>query len=141
MRDLNAYSALSFTKYAGSYSGSGSTIVRIFNVDDVTWSAFSNPPTLDWNVRYGDEGYINDSYYGVTGLVSGQYINFSTYNFGNSSSFGYQIYRGGLISKEKILGAASRYQTWGTNNLIYNSVGVTSPQNNWVPEGNWAYQY
>lgn len=85
VRELNAYNALLIAKNLNQTN----IMTRVSNVDDVTWASVN----ANWGSRFGDDGYGNDSMYQLFSMVSGDTLNFKTYNFSGGYTYGYQSFR------------------------------------------------
>lgn len=121
MRDLNIYNAISLVYNASMFN----TVTRIFNVDDSTQATVNS----NWVTPYTTEVTGNDSFWGSNDYSSLNQLSFRTNNISGKGSFGYQVYRYGLLTKELLLGVSTVYPTWRSDyltNPLYTTVGVTT---------------
>lgn len=106
MRELNLLNTIIICKHS-NYSA----IVRIHNIDDLTWLGFNGGWTPHFEHQFGE-----DAIYGVN-ITSREKINFATQNLGGSYAYGYQIYKAGKPVYDSVGGAA--YITGIFNNATY----------------------
>lgn len=68
-------------------------------------------------------------------------LSFRTNNTSAKGSFGYQIYRNGLLAKEKLMGVSKVYPTWRSDYLtatpVYDTQGKTDT--GYFSSGNFNY--
>lgn len=110
IRDLNVLNALALAKNSSNYQ----ILTRTHNIDDYTWMAFN----YDWSTYY-QKAFGEDTIYGVSGLSSGDVVNFSTYNVSGSYALGYQVYRNSYVAADLMGGVA--YITGVMNNASFPS--------------------
>lgn len=121
MRDLNTYNAISLVYNSSMFN----TITRVFNVDDSTQATIN----ANWSSPYTTEIKSNDSFWGTNDYSNPTQLSFRTNNISGKGSFGYQVYRNGLLTKEKLMGVSKVYQTWRSDYLtatpVYDTQGKT----------------
>lgn len=109
MRELNVYNAIIMAQFSHQYPA----LTRIHNIDDFAWIGFNN----SWTDPNLQKGFGMDAIFGVQSILSGDIINFATYNSGtsyNAIAHGYQVYKDGLNIYDWMGGVA--YITGAQNN-------------------------
>jgi len=109
MRELNLLNALIIAKYSADYPA----LARIHNIDDYAAMTFNG----NWGSYY-QQGFGNDAIYGLDGILTGETVDFYTYNNSTGGyAFGYQGYKDGWPVAE-IMGGVT-YVTGANNNASY----------------------